>query len=431
VLRTSANGAAVLIYACGALIGAPLFLIALTDPRNRPILFLVCALVAGGAYLMAMVLLQGFRGVGGRTGLFTALAVAALWRIPLVAALPVLSSDVYRYLWDGRVQRLGYNPYVVIPDDPSVANLHTSATRQMNNRGVPTPYPPVAELFFRGVTAIHESVRAMKIALLLCDGLIVAVLLRWLMTSGRNPWLVLAYAWNPLVALEGAGSGHVDLLGALFLVAVALWLTQRRTLLASFAFALAVGVKFLPVVLAPLLWRRVRARDAVAAAALLLALYYPFRSAGFLPTGSLGPYFADWRFNGPLFNGLESFASPWVLVGVAVALGLAVASLLVRQGATGDAPADWGWPMATTLAFAPSVYPWYLLWLTPFLGTRATLPLAAWTVTSLVTYVVWHPAYVVGWKVPGWALTIEYGAVVVVAVWCMWEAQRAEARPHH
>jgi hypothetical protein len=411
------SGATAAVYACGAVIGVALAGIPLADPHTRPWLFIACVAAAGAAYLGAMVLLLRRPPAGGRPGLLACLAIAALWRLPLLASSPVLSSDVYRYLWDGRIQRLGYNPYVVVPNDPTVAHLHTPATRQMNNPWVPTPYPPAAELFFRGVTAIAESVWAIKTALLLCDALVVVVLLRWLTVCGRSPWGVLAYAWNPVVALEGAGSGHVDLLGALLLVTAALWLTKRRTLLATLAITLAVAVKFLPGVLAPLFWRRVRGRDILAGAALLLALYLPFHGAGLLPTGSLAAYFAVWRFNGPLFAGLERFAPPSVVVGIAVALGVAVASWS-RAFVSVDSPSGWAWPIAVTVAFAPSVYPWYLLWLTPFLGTRATLPLAVWTVSSLLTYVVWHPAFQrPGWEPPTWVLWIEYGSIVAAALW--------------
>ena len=243
----------------------------------------------------------------------------------------------------------------------------------------------------------------------------VVVLLRWLAVSGRSPWGVLAYAWNPLVAVEGAGSGHVDLVGALLLAAAALLLTKRRTLFATLAFALAVAVKFLPVVLAPLCWRRVRARDVMAAGALLLALYVPFRSAGLLPTVSLGADFARGVSMGRCSAALNTSCPPgcsWVWRS---GLGVAVASWNRSLGCV-EAPGRWAWPIAVTVAFAPSVYPWYLLWLTPFLDTRATLPLAVWTVTSLLTYVVWHPAFRHPDGTPAWILAIEYGSVVAAAL---------------
>src|SRR5215471_21308336 len=105
------------------------------------------------------------------------LALAAVWHLLFLLKPPGPDDDIHRYVWDGRVQRLGYNPYVVVPSDPALAGLHTSDTRTLNNPDVPSPYPAGAQLFFRAVTTIHESVFALKIAFVLCDLAIVLVLL--------------------------------------------------------------------------------------------------------------------------------------------------------------------------------------------------------------------------------------------------------------
>jgi hypothetical protein len=185
---------------------------------------------------------------------------------------------------------------------------------------------------------------------------------------------------------------------------------------AALAFALAVGIKFVPIVLAPLLWRRVRVRDAIAGTAVFLALYLPFVHQGRIPLGSLGAYVAEWRFNGPLFAALQPLASPTTLAALAVLAGLLVA-IWARARLSVDSAAAWAWPVATTFALAPSVYPWYLLWLTPFLFTPATRPLAVWTVTILPTYVSLYLERVHGtWVLPWWLVAAEYGAVAAAAM---------------
>jgi hypothetical protein len=277
----------------------------------------------------------------------------------------------------------------------------------MNHPDVPTPYPAAAELFFRAVMMVDDSARALKSAIFLCDAALVAVLLWWLVSSRRSPWWVLAYAWNPLIALEGAGNGHVDLLGALCLILTAASLARGRRTVAAVAFALAVGIKFVPATLAPLFWRRIRLRDAALCVGILAALYVPFLGQGRLPLGSLGDYLAYWRFNAPVYSALEWVFPTKGLVGVPVAAGFAVA-LWARWRLALDSPEAWAWPVATTLLFAPTFYPWYLLWVTPFLFTRRTLPLAVWTVSSLSIY----------WSLPGWATTVvEYGPVLGVVGW--------------
>ncbi|HLK17950.1 MAG TPA: hypothetical protein VKT81_03305, partial [Bryobacteraceae bacterium] len=117
--------------------------------------------VAGAAYLLAIRELFAAPEFPKRVILF-GLALSAVWHIQFLRLPPGSDDDIHRYLWDGHVQRLGYNPYLVVPSDPAIAGLHTPETRTLNNPEVPSPYPPGAQLFFRAVTAIHESMFALK-----------------------------------------------------------------------------------------------------------------------------------------------------------------------------------------------------------------------------------------------------------------------------
>ena len=229
---------------------------------------------------------------------------------------------------------------------------------------------------------------------------------------------MLAYAWHPLVALEGAGGGHIDLVGTLLLVVAGFSLYQRRRLLASLMLAGAFAVKFLPIVLVPLFWRRVRLRDALCGIGLVGLAYLPFSGMTLMPpVGSLGVYAENWRFNGPIFALLQPRLGTVSVLALAVGAGLTVAAIARRRTSL-DNPAAWAWPTAVTLMFMPAVYPWYLLWLTPFLTTRATWPLLAWTLTSISTYVVWSSELAgTGWELPPWVVPVEYGLVAGVGLW--------------
>jgi hypothetical protein len=231
--------------------------------------------------------------------------------------------------------------------------------------------------------------------------------------------------------LEVAYSGHIDALGALWIVASAFWLARRRTALASIAFVLAVATKFLPIVLAPLYWRRVRARDAVAGAVLFVLLYLPFLYGGTAPLGAVPNVVAHIRFNGPFFKAVAAFVTPQGAALVAVALGMLVAAW-ARWRLDPDDPAAWAWPMALALACAPVVYPWYLLYLTPFLFTTATLPLLTWTFSVIPVYLVWEISRDGGrWVAPMAVMAAEYGlpcaAAAAYAVWSL--RVKAEAAP--
>src|SRR6266850_2795243 len=282
--------------------------------------FIIPLAVAGIAYLLAIRELFSSPRLPHRV-LVVGLVLAALWHLPFLRMPPGLDDDVHRYVWDGHVQRLGYNPYIVVPSDPALGGLHTRDTRTLNNPDVPSPYPAGAQLFFRAVTAIHESVFALKVAFVVCDLAMVLVLLDILRCSGRGAHWVLAYAWNPLLATDVAGSGHIDIVGVLLLLVSVAALVRRWRAVAALAFGLAVSVKLLPVVLLPLYWRRVRMRDGALAAIVVGLLYVPFLNHGRIPIGSLGTYVQRFRFNDPVFATLERVVAPQFAVGLAVLVG--------------------------------------------------------------------------------------------------------------
>src|SRR6266404_4168640 len=380
----------------------------------------------GGPYFMASLTLAGIVYLlaireffatprFSRRVVVIGLVLAAVWHIEFLWVPSGADDDIHRYVWDGRLQRLGYNPYIVVPSDPVLSGLHTSETRTLNNPEVPSPYPPGAQLFFRAVTSIQESTFALKVAFVLCDLAIVLVLLDVLRCTRQGEHWVLAYAWHPLLAIEVAGSGHVDIVGVLLLLVSVAALVRRWRAVAALAFGLAVSVKFLPIVLLPLYWKRVRMRDSTLAAIVVGLLYVPFLNHGRIPIGSLGTYVQRFRFNDPVFATLERVAAPQLVAGLAVLVGFLTAIWMRRKSEEGSSDA-FAWPMAASLLCAPVVYPWYLLWVLPFIRSTSTLPILVWTLSIIPTYYVWH-LRTVGrpWLVPDWIMLLEYGSVAVAA----------------
>jgi alpha-1,6-mannosyltransferase len=392
--------------------------------------FIIPLLIAGLAYLFSVRDFLSTPQVPRRV-IVVGLVLAALWHIPFLLTPPGPDDDIHRYLWDGRLQRLGFNPYLVVPADPAFAGLHTPETRTLNHPDLPSPYPAGAQLFFRAVTAMHESVFALKIAFVLCDVAIVFVLLYLFRCRGQAEHWVLAYAWNPLLATSVAYSGHIDIVGVLLLLVSVVALARHWRLLAALAFGLAIAVKLLPIVLLPLYWKRVRVRDGALALLVVALLYLPFLKDGRIPAGSLGTYFHSFRFNDPVFAALERVASPELVVGMALAVGLSIAVWLRTKSAAWVNDA-WAWPLAASLLFAPVIYPWYLLWVLPFLTSANTLPMMIWTVSILPTYYVWHLRSAGRlWLVPDWIMLVEYGAVVMAGAIIMLRRFRkpGESRP--
>lgn len=391
-------------------------------PLGTPLFFALAA-VCAGAYAALMLHIWSSALASHRV-FVAALLLAAVIRVPIALAPVHNDNDMIRYLWDGRIQKLGFNPYAVLPADPQLQWTHTDETRDMPSARHRTPYPPAAQMFFRFVVGVHDSARAMKLAIVMADLLTILVLWRWLITTGRSPWLTLAYAWNPLVVLEVAHSGHIDALSALWIAAAVYWLSRSRTALATVAIVLAVTTKLLPVVLAPLLLGRISRRDALLGAALMVILYLPFMAAPQNAVGGVNMVIESVRFNGPLFKVVRAATSPPVGAAAAVILGLLTAAWC-RWKLDANDPAAWAWPMAVALACAPVIYPWYLLAFTPFLLTRETFPLGVWTISIIPVYVVWELARRGGpWAVPGALMALEYGSVALATILLLWSKWR-------
>jgi len=265
------------------------------------------------------------------------LAVAVALRLPVLLAPPFLSSDVYRYVWDGRVQAAGYNPYRYVPADLALAGLRDGTIFPLINRAdyAPTIYPPAAQVIFAAIGRVSPTVLAMKAAMVSFELLAVLCLLRLLAIARLPPARILIYAWNPLTVWSFAGNGHVDAAVIGLLAAALLLRVLERDALAGAIFGAAVLVKFLPVVGAPALWR-VRAgwRFAAAALAVMAALYACYAGAGWRVLGFLPGYGSE--------EGLSSGTGVWLLAGLALLVDLPRAAAPVYFGAAAIALAALG-----------------------------------------------------------------------------------------
>jgi hypothetical protein len=386
------------------LLGCGLILLALTavglfaQREDNPLWFVAVALLQGAVYLLALGVIR--RSPGSRRGLAVILGVAVAMRIAVLLAPPYLSSDVYRYVWDGRVQGAGINPYRYIPADPALAHLRDADIFPRINRGnyAPTIYPPAAEAIFYGVTRISERVTAMRAAMVVFEAAAVALLLSLLVGAGLPATRIIVYAWHPLPLWEFAGSGHIDAAIIAF-VALALWTRRSAGWLSGPALALAVLVKIYPIVVLPALWRRWEWRMPVLFAAVLGLAYLPFLGVGWGVFGFLPGYMAEEGFNsgGGGFYLLSAAQAVLPLAGVPDIAYLAAASCLLAglaiclvrrgEGGPGDVFAAGLLAGAFVVLVSPH-YPWYFAWLIIFACLVPGASLLWLTLASFLLYLV-------------------------------------------
>jgi alpha-1,6-mannosyltransferase len=211
------------------------------------------------------------------------IAVAVLLRALLLTAPPFLSSDIYRYVWDGCAQAAGISPYRYEPADPALARLRDTAIYPNINRVTyaRTIYPPVAQMVFAAVGRIWDSVTGMRLTMLGFEALGIVCALNLLSLAGLPRERILIYAWNPLPLWAFASDGHVDAIVVGLLGAALLLRARHRDGWAGAVLAGAVLAKFLPLVMAPAFLRGGRFwRPAFAGAAVIAVGYGLYLDAG-------------------------------------------------------------------------------------------------------------------------------------------------------
>jgi hypothetical protein len=346
--------------------------------------------IASAVYFVALriVVRSGPRA----SGLVLVLGVALLLRVLVLTTPPFLSSDIYRYAWDGRVQAAGVNPYLFVPADPALARLRDGAVYPHINRRdyARTIYPPAAQLVFASAVRIADGVSSVRFAMVAADGVAIACLVGLLGQAGLSRSRVLIYAWNPLVLWSFASDGHVDALAAGFLGLALLLRARRRFAWAGAVLGCAALVKFFPIVVAPALARGGRIwLPALAGLAVIVGLYGFYSDAGTRVLGFLGAYGGE--------EGLADGSGIWLLAGLggvvrlpgsaakvyAVCGALALAALAVwilrrdsREGDVVRLGRDSGMLAASAMVAASPHYSWYFAWL----AVPAALAPSGWLV---------------------------------------------------
>src|SRR5215212_6793424 len=248
--------------------------------------FMTVAFIQSGLYLLAAWIVV--RARPSNSTLLIAVAFAVVFRLSILFAPPYLSDDIYRYVWDGRVQAAGVNPYRYIPAAPELVQLRDDGIYPKINRRewAHTIYPPVAQVVFLLTTRISESVTWMKATMLGFELVTIWAVAQLLALLGRPRQLLLMYAWHPLVVWEFAGSGHVDAIAICFIALAFLAWQKKFNAGAGFMLACATLVKLFPVVLFPAMLKRGRWKIAPAFATTIIVGYLAYLSVG--PKAVLG-----------------------------------------------------------------------------------------------------------------------------------------------
>lgn len=364
--RGSRAAGAALVLVAVAGIGVYIGTTVLADGAGRAGRGAYWVAVAGGCAVLAAGWALALR-TDRRAALLVVLAGGLVFRLALVPTVPLLSDDLYRYLWDGRVVAAGVSPYRHAPTAPELEHLRDAQVWPLINRpSERTIYPPVAQgVFMVAHRAGLRTPTAWKLSTALVDAAACAVLAAALARLGRDPRGVVAYAWNPLPVLAFGHSGHLEAFVVLAVVAATLAWARGWTRRAGLLLGLAGGLKLYPLLVVPAFLRDRTGRwstgQALAVSGLaggvVLAAYLPLVAAGEQVLGFLteGYLVEEGYASGGRIRLLRAVGvdGRWL---VPLVLGAVVAAAVRARQHTAPARATWLLGAALLLTLP---YPWY------------------------------------------------------------------------
>ncbi len=401
-LQTSCRTGLILLLSAGSvMLFCFLMLISRGELRQHAVF---CVAVFGAAFIVyaaALLLLRVFDDAcdpgSERFRLIIILLFALAFRIILLASPPSLSDDIYRYVWEGRLVSCGINPFTCAPEDDALIPLRdTVIYPHINHRHLSTIYPPLALIIFSLAARLQATIFTMNAVFLGFDLLTILVLLVTLRCLHLKVSRIILYAWNPLVIVEFAGSGHVDSAGIFFLMLALYLFTRRQHSACVIGLAAAFLNKFIPFVFLLLLPLRKPRVSAAVFIAVVITAYLPFLDAGCGLFHTLSIYSRTWIFNASAYEALQ-----WLLpspdaariTAGAVFVTCVVLIILLRKKIYavlgGQAPYFIGLVVFGVLfAVSPVVHPWYICWIIPFAVIYPCMTAVLLSGTVFVSYLV-------------------------------------------
>lgn len=346
-----------------------------------------------------------------------------LVRVALLHTVP--SDDLHRYVWEGKIQRYGLNPYTTVPLDITEPDLTANDPNwaRINHPDYPAIYPPLAQLVFRVTSWFSDSVYVVKASMVLFELLAIGLLGKLLIALGRSPQWAALYALNPLAISAVAIDGHQDSLMLLALALACLTAQRNRWWWCGLWLGVAISTKTVALVLAP--WLLFRRPIALLVTAFVIAIcYIPFADAGLRVFDSL------------LRFGDTTTSLGWVVTTFEPLLGerpvRVVGALMLAAFAFGLASKKLDLPTFATRVFAalilvmPVVHAWYLTWMLFFSWARVRY---AWLILCGAAFVYFEAdgirAQTGTWSMPAWVCPAWYAPFLVA--WIVEFNQRRRA----
>ncbi len=299
--------------------------------------------------------------------LFLIIAFGIIFRFTLLPTSYTTSDDVHRYLWEGKVIANGFNPYTTSPDDSSLTHLRDENYEKVTFKHIPAIYPPLSQVVFTlNYFVAGNGTKFLKILYMICELLTLIFLSKLLELKGKDPKLVLLYAWLPLPILEYFNNAHLDVIGITFLVMFVYYFEKQKFNLASVLLALAFLSKLLAVLLLPLVIKKLGIKKSFIFYAIFLSVsvifYLPFTFNNLDVLTGLFKYLSRWEFNGSVYNIIKAAFSSGQIARLFCAVMLSLSVLIIAIRYKDFTRAVFA-VFLCIIIFSTTLYPWYLGWI--------------------------------------------------------------------
>ncbi|MFH1998917.1 MAG: glycosyltransferase [Planctomycetota bacterium] len=338
-----------------------------------------------------------------------AVAARALW-FPFV-----VSDDVNRYVWEGRIQNHGHNPFRLAPDAEELIPLRDANWEGINHKHLPSVYPPAAQIVFRLCSSIYADGRCHRLLFTLFDLGTLIVLIRLARLYSLPMRHLLLYALNPIVLLYIAGEGHLDAVPAFFIMAAILARKRQREGFAFFLLGLGGMFKLVPLLLVPLFLKR-RNISKVWLCFLPFLLVIPYVIDGTDITRTSRLFAGTFYYNASLFSMVSLFLSNYTASQVCWLAFLLILGLIVLL--VPDLMRSCYLAVGALLLCSPIVHPWYFCLLAPFLAFHGSWPWLLLMMTACASFATRiHRIDTGEWIDFPLARCVEYIPMALVWVW--------------
>jgi alpha-1,6-mannosyltransferase len=317
----------------------------------------------------------------------TLLWISMVFRLLFIVAIPCLSDDYFRFIWDGKLFVNGFNPYLFIPseiintDVAKTAGLTQELYDGLNSPDYYTVYPPINQLIFSlsgffSKFGLLAGIIAIRVPILIAEFFLIKYIRRLLDSLELPHHHVLWYALNPLVIVELSGNLHFEGMMLLCIVVGIYWLMANKWAGAAIWWAMAISIKLIPVLFLPVLLKRlgiVKSFWFYSITAIALAFtFLPFLDQQLIEHlfSSIDLYFRTFEFNASVYYIIRWLGFKQAGYNIIQQVGpilpivtfvLVMAVYLYKNNTWQDVLKKMFFAYTIYLLLATTVHPWYII----------------------------------------------------------------------